>query len=196
MSGRRARIERKTSETAIELELDLDGSGQATVATGIGFFDHMLTAFARHGLFDLTVTCDGDLEVDAHHSVEDVGICLGMALAEAVGDKSGIERFGHSYVPMDDALARTVVDLSGRSFLVMSASFIDEMVGQFPTAMVQEFLRALADHGRINCQVDLLRSGNDHHGIEAIFKSLGRALGAATRPSDRVKGIPSTKGSL
>ncbi|MBT7861962.1 MAG: imidazoleglycerol-phosphate dehydratase HisB [Gemmatimonadetes bacterium] len=196
MSERRTRIERKTSETTIQLELNLDGSGQAVVATGIGFFDHMLTAFTRHSLFDLNVSCDGDLDVDAHHSVEDVGICLGMALDEAVGDKAGIERFGHSYVPMDDALARTVIDLSGRSFLVMSGSFIDETVGQFPTAMVQEFLRAVADHARINCQVDLLRSGNDHHGIEAIFKSLGRALGAATRHSPRVTGIPSTKGSL
>ncbi len=193
---RRSHIERKTSETQIDLELNLDGSGEAKVSTGIGFFDHMLTAFARHGLFDLTIKCDGDLEVDAHHTVEDVGICLGMALAEAVGDKTGLERFGHSYVPMDEALARSVVDLSGRSYLVLQAGFIDEMVGEFPVAMVQEFLRAMADHGRINLHVDLLRSGNDHHGIEAIYKSVARALSAAVRRSDRVTGIPSTKGSL
>ena len=193
---RRSRIERKTSETAIELELNLDGSGQAKVATGIGFFDHMLTAFARHGLFDLTVSCDGDLDVGAHHTIEDIGICLGMALAEAVGDKAGLERFGYSYVPMDEAMARSVVDLSGRSFLVLQAGFVDEMVGEFPVAMVQEFLRAVSDHGRINLHVDLLRSGNDHHGIEAIYKSVARALSAAVTRSDRVQGIPSTKGSL
>jgi len=193
---RQSRIERKTTETAIELELNLDGDGNAEVATGIGFFDHMLTAFARHSLFDLALRCDGDLDVDAHHTVEDIGICLGMALAEAVGDKSGLERFGHSYVPMDEALARSVVDLSGRSFLVLNAAFVDETAGEFPVAMVQEFLRSVTDHARINLHVDLLRSGNDHHGIEAIYKSVGRALSEAVRRSDRVTGIPSTKGSL
>ena len=193
---RQARIQRRTSETDIDVTLVLDGEGRSEISTGVGFFDHMLTAFARHGLFDLTLTCKGDLEVDAHHTVEDVGICLGQALAEAVGDKAGLERFGHAYVPMDEALARAVVDLSGRPYLVLSAAFRDEMVGALPSTLVPEFFRALSDHGRCNLHIDLLRGTNDHHGIEAIFKATGRALDAATARSARVRGIPSTKGAL
>ena len=193
---RTAQIQRKTSETNIDLRLTLGGSGASRLETGIGFFDHMLTALARHGLFDLEITCQGDLEIDAHHTVEDVGICLGQAVAEALGDKDGIERFGCAYVPMDDALARAVVDLSGRSFLVLNPAFRDAAVGDFPVALVPEFFRSLTDHGRFNLHVDLLRGADDHHGIEAIFKAVGRALDGACLRSERVLGVPSTKGTL
>ena len=193
---RRASIQRQTTETRIELELCLDGSGAVEVSTGVGFFDHMLAAFSRHGLFDLRLTCEGDLEVDQHHTVEDVGICLGQALNEALGDKAGIQRFGHSYVPMDEALARAVVDLSGRSYLVFSPAFQDASVGDLPVALVTEFFRAVVDHGRLNLHIDLLRVANDHHGVEAIFKAFGRALARASRRRAGVAGIPSTKGQL
>jgi imidazoleglycerol-phosphate dehydratase len=193
---RQARIQRTTSETDIDLSLVVDGCGSSQVRSGIGFFDHMLDAFSRHGLFDLTLSCKGDLEVDAHHTVEDVGICLGQALAEAVADKAGLQRFGHAYVPMDDALARAVVDLSGRSYLALNPAFRDATVGEFPVALVPEFFRAVSDHGRLNLHVDLLRGADDHHGIEAIFKAVGRALDMATLRSERVSGVPSTKGSL
>ena len=193
---RSARIERRTTETQIELELCLDGRGQCGAETGVGFFDHMLNAFARHGLFDLEVNCQGDLEIDAHHTVEDIGICLGQAIAQAVGDKVGIERYGHAYVPMDEALARAAVDLSGRAYLVLAAAFNDEQVGGLPVALVREFFYAVADQGRMNLHLDLIRGQNDHHGIEALFKAFARALDAASRQSDRVQGIPSTKGAL
>jgi imidazoleglycerol-phosphate dehydratase len=193
---RSARIERRTTETQIELELCLDGSGQCRAETGVGFFDHMLNAFARHGLFDLDINCQGDLEIDAHHTVEDVGICLGQAITQAVGDKAGIERYGHAYVPMDEALARAAVDLSGRACLVLEAAFNDEQVGELPVALVREFFYAVADQGRMNLHLDLIRAQNDHHGIEALFKAFARALDAASRKSDRVQGIPSTKGAL
>jgi imidazoleglycerol-phosphate dehydratase len=193
---RQATIRRRTSETDIDLSFTVDGSGESRVATGVGFFDHMLTAFSRHGLFDLVLTCKGDLEVDAHHTVEDVGICLGQALAEALGDKAGIERFGAAYVPMDEALARAVVDLSGRSYLVLDTAFRDENVGGLPVALVPEFFRAFADNARANVHIDLLRGVNDHHSIEAIFKAVGRALDTATCRSDRIQGVPSTKGTL
>ena len=197
MSERRsARVPRRTAETDIELELCLDGSGESRIDTGIGFFDHMLTAFARHGLFDLEVKCRGDLEVDAHHTVEDIGICLGQAVDQALGDKAGLQRFGHSYVPMDDALARVVIDLSGRSCMVLQAAFQDAQVGDFPVALLREFLRAVADHGRMNLHVDLLRGSDTHHSIEAVFKACGQALDQASLHSGRVKGIPSTKGRL
>ena len=194
--NRSARIKRKTAETDIDLELVLDGKGDASVATGIGFFDHMLTAFARHGLFDLEVRCAGDLEVDAHHTVEDVGICLGQAIDRALADKASLQRFGHCYVPMDEALARAVVDLSGRSYLVLQAAFADHMVGEFPVTMMREFFRATADHGHLNLHLDLLRGTNDHHGIEALFKAFARALDQASLVSGRIEGIPSTKGRL
>lgn len=193
---RRARIERSTSETRIQLELSLDGCGDAAVASGIGFFDHMLDAVARHGLFDLRLQCEGDLQVDAHHTVEDVGICLGQAIDRALGDKAGICRFGHSYVSMDEALGRAVIDLSGRSFFVMQAAFNDGQVGAFPVTLVEEFFRAVADQGRFNLHLDLLRGRNDHHGIEALFKAFARALDGASRRDERVEGVPSTKGTL
>ena len=193
---RTAQVQRQTTETDIDLRLCLDGSGQAQVETGIGFFDHMLTAFARHGLCDLEIRCRGDLQVDAHHTVEDVGICLGEAINQALGSKEGIVRFGHSYVPMDDALARAVVDLSGRAYLELQANFSEERVGGFPAALVREFCRAVADGGRMNLHIDLLRGTDAHHGIEAIFKAFGRALDQASLLSERVGGVPSTKGSL
>ena len=193
---RSARIERRTTETQIELELCLDGSGQCRAEPGVGFFDHMLNAFARHGLFDLDINCQGDLEIDAHHTVEDVGICLGQAITQAVGDKAGIERYGHANVPMDEALARAAVDLSGRACLVLEAAFNDEQVGELPVALVREFFYAVADQGRMNLHLDLIRAQNDHHGVEALFKAFARALDAASRKSDRVQGIPSTKGAL
>ena len=191
-----ARIERRTTETQIELTLCLDGNGQCTAETGIGFFDHMLNAFARHGLFDLQIRCQGDLHVDAHHTVEDIGICLGQAINQALGDKAGIVRYGHSYVPMDEALARAAVDLSGRAYLVLEAAFNDELVGELPVALVREFFYAVADQGRMNLHLDLLRGQNDHHGIEALFKAFARALDMASGKSARVQGIPSTKGAL
>ena len=194
--ARSARIERRTTETQIELTLCLDGNGQCTAETGIGFFDHMLTAFARHGLFDLQIRCQGDLHVDAHHTVEDIGICLGQAINQALGDKAGIVRYGHSYVPMDEALARAAVDLSGRAYLVSEAAFNDELVGELPVALVREFFYAVADQGRMNLHLDLLRGQNDHHGIEALFKAFARALDMASGKSARVQGIPSTKGAL
>ena len=193
---RSARIERRTTETQIDLELCLDGGGECRVETGIGFFDHMLNAFARHGLFDLVIQCQGDLEVDAHHTVEDVGICLGQAIDQALGDKVGIQRYGHSYVPMDEALARAAIDLSGRAYLVLRAAFNDEQVGELPVALVREFFYAVADQGRMNLHLDLLRGQNDHHGIEALFKAFARALDMASQKSDRVQGITSTKGAL
>jgi len=193
---RNARIARATSETDIELELVLDGSGRSDIDTGIGFFDHMLTALARHGCFDLQLRCKGDLQVDQHHTVEDVGICLGQAIDKALGTKEGITRFGHAYVPMDDALARVVVDLSGRSYLVLEPSFEEAAVGEFSAGLVVEFFRAVADHGNANIHIDLLRAANNHHSIEAIFKAFGRALDSASLLSPRVQGVPSTKGSL
>lgn len=197
MSDRReARIQRKTAETDIDLALCIDGAGESRVSTGVGFFDHMLRAFARHGLFDLEVACQGDLEVDPHHTVEDVGICLGQALHRSLGDKAGLRRFGHSYVPMDEALARAAVDLSGRSCMVLEAGFKEERVGDFPTVLTREFMRAVADHGRLNLHLDLIRGSDAHHGIEALFKAFGRALDQASQRDGRVAGIPSTKGSL
>ena len=195
-SQRNARIARATSETDIELELVLDGSGRSDIDTGIGFFDHMLTALARHGCFDLQLRCKGDLQVDQHHTVEDVGICLGQAIDKALGTKEGITRFGHAYVPMDAALARVVVDLSGRSYLVLEPSFEEAAVGEFSAGLVVEFFRAVADHGNANIHIDLLRAANNHHSIEAIFKAFGRALDSASLLSPRVQGVPSTKGSL
>ncbi len=196
MSQRIGRVQRRTSETDIEVELGLDGSGQLQIDTGIGFFDHMLTAFARHGLFDLKLKCRGDLHVDPHHTVEDVGICLGQAIALALGDKAGIQRFGHSYVPMDEALARAVIDLSGRPYLVLQAAFHGPQVGGLPVGLVREFMRALADQARMNLHLDLLRGSDDHHGIEALFKACGRALAQAVAQRPGEQGVPSTKGVL
>lgn len=196
MSPRTAHIQRETSETDIDLSLTLDGQGDSNIQTGIGFFDHMLTALARHALLDLDITCKGDLEIDAHHTVEDVGICLGRALAAALGPKTGIARFGSAYVPMDEALARAVVDLSGRACIIYCATFAEERVGAFPTALGLEFFTAFAHNARLNLHIDLLRCTNAHHGMEAIFKAVARALRQAIALDHRISGIPSTKGSL
>lgn len=189
--------ERETRETRIRLTLDLDGEGRAEVKTGIGFFDHMLTAFARHGLFDLSVCVDGDLEVDGHHTVEDTGLVLGAAVREALGDKAGIERFGHAYVPMDESLVLAAVDLSGRPFLAFEGFCFDvPAVGSFDTPLTQEFFRAFVNECGCNLHLRALACGNAHHVIEAAFKATGRALRAAVAKDPRIKGIPSTKGTL
>lgn len=194
---RKARVERATSETAISLELDVDGGGEARVATGIGFFDHMLTLFARHGLFDLELAARGDLDVDFHHTVEDTGITLGQALTKALGDKAGIRRYGTSYVPMDEALVRVVVDLSGRPFLAYNApADVEPIGGNFSFQLVEEFLRAVSVHGGMNLHVDVLAGRDAHHMAEGVFKALARALDQATQLDSRVRGVPSTKGVL
>ena len=196
MAARKAAVKRRTRETDIELALDLDGEGRSRVATGIGFLDHMLTSFATHGRFDLEVTCTGDLHVDAHHTVEDVGIALGQALKQALGDKSGIVRFGHAYCPLDEALSRCVIDLSGRPWLTFVVSFKAQRVGDMPTELFEDFFWALADHGRLNLHLDLIRGRNAHHIAETLFKASSRALSMAVALDPRMKGVPSTKGSL
>jgi imidazoleglycerol-phosphate dehydratase len=194
--SRTASLERITGETAIKVSLHLDGSGQSQIATGIGFFDHMLILLSKHGLFDLTVTANGDIYVDGHHTVEDTGIVLGQALAQALGDKAGIKRYGTAFVPMDEALAMVSLDISGRPFLVFDAALPSEQVGQFDSELTEEFLRALSVHAGLTLHVRLLSGKNTHHIIEAIFKALGRALDEATRQDDRIKGVMSTKGML
>jgi len=196
MAARQASIERKTRETDIRLRLGLDGEGRSRIATGIGFFDHMLTAFATHGRFDLDLRCRGDLDVDAHHSVEDVGIVIGQALRQALGEKKGIVRFGHAYVPLDEALSRCVVDLSGRPYLHYDVTFKARQIGAMPTELFEDFFWALADHGRLNIHLEAIRGRNAHHIAETLFKAVSRALAMAVARDPRVKGIPSTKGSL
>ncbi|PYQ08047.1 MAG: imidazoleglycerol-phosphate dehydratase HisB [Acidobacteria bacterium] len=196
MARRQGTVERKTRETDIRLRLDLDGGGKSRIATGIGFFDHMLTAFSTHGRFDVELRCKGDLHVDAHHSVEDVGIALGQALREALGDKKGIVRFGHAYVPLDEALSRCVIDLSGRPYLHYDVTFKARQIGEMPTELFEDFFWALADHGRLNIHLEAIRGRNAHHIAETLFKSAARALSMAVALDPRVKGIPSTKGAL
>ncbi len=196
MPARKAVVKRKTRETDIELSLGLEGEGRSEIATGIGFLDHMLTSFATHGRFDLEVKCKGDLHVDAHHSVEDVGIALGQALKQALGDKAGIVRFGHAYCPLDEALSRCVIDLSGRPWLTFGVTFKAQRVGDMPTELFEDFFWALADHGRLNVHLDLIRGRNGHHIAETLFKASSRALAMAVALDPRVKGVPSTKGSL
>jgi imidazoleglycerol-phosphate dehydratase len=194
---RKARVERTTSETAIGLGLLVDGSGKAKLSTGIAFFDHMLTLFARHGLFDLDLQAEGDLAVDFHHTVEDTGITLGQALTKALGNKAGIRRYGFSYVPMDEALVRVVLDLSGRPFLAYNApAEVEPIGGTFSFQLVEEFLRALSVHGGMNLHVDILAGRDAHHMAEGVFKALARALDQATQLDPRVEGVPSTKGVL
>ncbi|HCD10191.1 MAG TPA: imidazoleglycerol-phosphate dehydratase HisB [Thermoanaerobacter sp.] len=193
---RKAEVKRKTKETDIYVELNIDGKGNYDIATGIGFFDHMLSLFAKHGLFDLKVVAKGDLEVDTHHTVEDVGIVLGNAFLKAAGDKKSIKRFSTFYVPMDEALVRVSVDISGRSFLYCDLPLKAERVGNFETENVEEFLRAFAYNFGITLHVELLHGSNSHHIIEATFKALGRALDEALRIDERAEGIPSTKGIL
>ena len=193
---RTADIKRDTNETKIRLNLNLDGTGSAEVNTGVGFFDHMLDLFARHGLFDLSVKVDGDLHVDSHHTVEDVGIVLGQAIAEAVGDKRGIFRYGWARVPMDESLAEVAIDLSGRPVLVYQVPFRGELIGAFPTELVEEFCRGLATAAKMNLHVNVPYGGNNHHMAEAVFKAIAKSLRQATSIDPRNSGVPSTKGVL
>jgi len=196
MTIRKHTLQRKTGETDISLALGLDGEGRSDIRTGIPFFDHMLTLFSRHGFLDLEIAAKGDIEVDFHHTVEDVGITLGQALAKALGDKTGIRRYGHAYVPMDEALARVVVDCSGRPFLAYEAPRGVEAIGLFPFQLVEEFLRAVAVNAGLTLHVSILAGRDAHHMAEAVFKALGRALDIAVSRDARVTGIPSTKGVL
>lgn len=194
--SRTATIHRQTSETEITLELNLDGAGQADVATGVGFFDHMLTLLARHGAIDLMVRAKGDLHVDQHHTVEDVGICLGQALRQALADKSGIRRYGHFTLPMEEALATVAIDLSGRYFLVFDAKFPSAKIGDFDSELVEDFWQAFAANALCNLHVCVPYGRNSHHISEAIFKAAARALRMAAEHDPRVSGVPSTKGTL
>lgn len=194
--ARTATVKRTTKETDIEIRLDLDGTGESNVCSGIGFFDHVLTLLAKHGLFTLSVKSQGDLVVDGHHTVEDIGIVLGQALAAAAGGKSGIRRYGQFYLPMDEALVLVVVDFSGRPFLAFEADLGQGRVGEFDMELTEEFLRALAVNAGLTLHVRQLAGKNRHHIIEAIFKGLGRALAQSLERDPRVKGVPSSKGTL
>lgn len=194
---RQVDVTRNTLETRITVRLDLDGSGQSSLATGIGFFDHMLDQIARHGLIDLDVRCEGDLHIDGHHTVEDVGITIGQAFAKAVGDKKGLTRYGHAYVPLDEALSRVVVDLSGRPGLELHCDFSAGMIGGLDTQLVHEFFQGFVNHAGVTLHIDNLRGRNAHHQCETIFKAFARALRMATTLDPRAAGMmPSTKGSL
>ncbi len=196
MPGRTASLHRATGETRIELTIDLDGTGQSSVATGVGFFDHMLTLLARHSLIDLTVKAEGDLHVEAHHTVEDVGICLGLALKQALGDKAGIRRYGDATVPMDETLVTAAVDMCGRPFLVWRADVPLETLGTFSSQLGEEFWRAVSSSGALALHVVLHHGKNTHHILEGVFKASARALRQAVEPDPRARGIPSTKGVL
>ncbi len=194
---RTAEISRNTLETRIRVRLDLDGAGKSQLATGVGFFDHMLDQIARHGLIDLEVEAQGDLHIDAHHTVEDVGIALGQALARALGDKKGLTRYGHAYVPLDEALSRAVVDLSGRPGLSFNVDFTRAHIGELDTELVREFFQALVNHAGITVHIDNLRGENAHHQAESVFKAFARALRMAVGIDPRAgSAVPSTKGSL
>ena len=195
--GRYVEVTRKTGETDIVVRLDLDGSGVCDISTGVPFFDHMLNAFGRHGLFDLTVHAVGDVEVDAHHTVEDIGITFGQSLKAALGDKQGIRRYGHAYVPLDEALSRVVIDLSGRPGLVFGVDFTRATIGTFDVELVREFFQGFVNHAAATVHIDNLRGANAHHQAETVFKAFGRALRVAIEPDERTAGrIPSTKGAL
>ncbi|NBO41421.1 MAG: imidazoleglycerol-phosphate dehydratase HisB [Betaproteobacteria bacterium] len=197
MTQRIAEVHRDTKETQIQVRVNLDGTGQSDLSTGIGFFDHMLDQIARHGLIDLSIKATGDLHIDGHHTVEDVGITLGQAVAQAVGDKKGIRRYGHAYVPLDEALSRVVVDFSGRPGLEMHVPFKSGMIGQFDSQLAFEFFQGFVNHAYVTLHIDNLRGENAHHQAETVFKAFGRALRAATELDPRSVGmIPSTKGSL
>ncbi|MGC8732508.1 MAG: imidazoleglycerol-phosphate dehydratase HisB [Halothiobacillaceae bacterium] len=196
-TSRRAYVSRDTLETRVRVSIDLDGTGRGEFRTGVPFLEHMLDQIARHGMFDLSVECDGDLHIDDHHSVEDIGITLGMALAQAVGDKRGIRRYGHAYVPLDESLSRVVIDLSGRPGLVFACDFTRATIGRFETQLVQEFFQGFVNHARATLHVDNLRGVNAHHQAETIFKAFGRALRMACEPDPRLgDALPSTKGAL
>ena len=193
---RTATIERKTRETAIRIDLTLDGRGESTIDTGVPFFDHMLTQIARHGFFDLTIAAQGDLEIDAHHTVEDVGICLGEAFKQALGDKAGIRRYGRGTMPMHDALASVVLDFSGRPHLVFNVPLPKAQVGNFEVELVEEFFTAFCNHGGANLHVNLAYGENLHHIIEGVFKAFAHALDEATQLDPRIEGVLSSKGKL
>jgi len=194
---RQAQITRNTLETQISVKLDIDGTGKAALSTGLGFLDHMLDQVARHGMLDLDVTAKGDLHIDAHHTVEDVGITLGQAFAKAVGDKTGIRRYGHAYVPLDEALSRVVVDLSGRPGLEFDIKFTRAMIGEFDVDLIHEFFQGFVNHALVTLHVDNLKGDNAHHQAETAFKAFGRALRMAVELDPRMQGIlPSTKGKL
>ncbi|HTF13797.1 MAG TPA: imidazoleglycerol-phosphate dehydratase HisB [Burkholderiales bacterium] len=197
MPTRAAKADRKTTETQIALSVNVDGSGKATLATGIPFLDHMLDQVARHGMLDLDIQAKGDLHVDAHHTVEDVGITLGQAVARAVGDKKGIRRYGHAYVPLDEALSRVVIDFSGRPGLEYHVQFKRALIGEFDVDLVHEFFQGFANHAQVTLHVDNLRGDNAHHQCETMFKAFARALRMALEPDPRAAGsVPSTKGTL
>ncbi|MDV6377987.1 imidazoleglycerol-phosphate dehydratase HisB [Sporosarcina sp. GW1-11] len=193
---RREQISRKTGETDIEMDFSLDGTGITDIQTGVGFFDHMLTAFAKHGRFDLTVKCKGDIEVDQHHSVEDIGIVLGQAFNKCIGTKEGIERFALVSTPMDEALSTASIDISGRSYLVFNVEGMKDKVGEFDTELVEEFFLAFTSNAKITLHINLNYGKNTHHIIESVFKSFGRALRVASTINPEIKGVPSTKGTL
>jgi imidazoleglycerol-phosphate dehydratase len=193
---RAAQVTRKTLETEISVKLNLDGSGKSKLATGIPFLDHMLDQVARHGVLDLEVAAKGDLHIDAHHTVEDVGITIGQAFAKAAGDKQGVRRYGHAYVPLDEALSRVVVDLSGRPGLEMDVEFVRARIGEFDVDLVREFFQGFVNHALVTLHVDNLKGDNAHHQAETAFKAFGRALRMAVELDPRVKGVPSTKGNL
>jgi imidazoleglycerol-phosphate dehydratase len=196
-SHRTATVTRKTGETDIKISLNLDGTGQADIATGLGFLDHMLHALAKHARFDLTVRAKGDLHIDEHHTMEDVGIVLGRALAQALDDRKGITRMGHAIVPMDEALAMVAVDFGGRGYFVFDGQFSTDRIGQVATSLIPHFFESVAHAGRLNLHARLLAGADDHHRAEALFKALARALDLATRRDERLAGqIPSTKGTL
>jgi imidazoleglycerol-phosphate dehydratase len=197
MADRTASVERNTLETKIRISVNLDGSGQSCLETGVPFLDHMLDQVARHGLIDLDIAAEGDLHIDAHHTVEDIGITLGQAIARAVGDKKGIRRYGHAYVPLDEALSRVVVDFSGRPGLVHEVTYTRASIGQFDTELFFEFFQGFVNHAAVTLHIDNLRGRNAHHIAETIFKAFGRALRMALEPDPRMQGVmPSTKGSL
>jgi imidazoleglycerol-phosphate dehydratase len=194
--SRKTEIKRKTKETDVQLTLNLDGDGNSRIDTGVPFLDHMLELFSRHGLFDLDLTCRGDLKIDDHHSVEDIAICLGQAFARALGDKQGIARYGAAYVPMDETLGRAVVDLSGRSYLVYRVSNPREKVGTFAVELAEHFWHSFTEHCKCNLHIEIFYGRNQHHIIEAVFKAAARALSQATRIDQRIQGVMSTKGII
>lgn len=197
MSARKTEVSRRTNETDITVSIDLDGQGRGQFATGVPFLEHMLDQIARHGLFDITVECKGDIEIDDHHSVEDIGITLGQAFAEALGDRTGIRRYGHAYVPLDESLSRVVIDFSGRPGLHLQVDFLRDRVGTFDVDLASEFFQGFANHAKATLHADNLRGHNDHHKLETLFKAFGRALRNAVEIDPRApSAIPSTKGSL
>jgi imidazoleglycerol-phosphate dehydratase len=196
MTDRFAQVTRTTRETNISVSVNLNGAGNSSFDTGVPFLEHMLDQIARHGVIDLEITAKGDLHIDDHHTVEDIGITLGQAIYQALGDKQGVRRYGHAYVPLDEALSRVVVDFSGRPLLSMNANFPDALIGRFPTGLIHEFFQGFCNHALVTLHIDNLRGANSHHIAETVFKAFGRAIRMAMEPDPRMMGIPSTKGVL